>query len=282
MKQKSFLGLGPHGFHRIAYTEWGEAHNARVLVCVHGLTRTGRDFDALAAALADQYRVLCPDMPGRGASDWYAEKEDYGFAQYCADMAALLARAGVDEAHWLGTSMGGLIGMMLAAQPGSPITRLVMNDIGPFLPKAGLEAIGRYVADQPVFDGIDAVVAYLKSTRTGFGPLTDDQWRFLAEHSVKKREDGAYVLHMDPKIGERYLEQPIEDVNMWPIWDRVRCPVMVIRGGESNLLLAETVDEMSRRGPKAEVREAPGYGHAPPLVSADQIALVRDWLLAEG
>jgi pimeloyl-ACP methyl ester carboxylesterase len=279
MKENNFVGLGPHGFHRIAYTEWGDHDNARVLVCVHGMTRTGRDFDALGTALAGDYRVLCPDVAGRGASDWFHAAEDYGLPQYCADMAALVARAGVPEIHWVGTSMGGLIGMMLAAQPHSPIKRLVLNDIGPFLPKAGIEEIAALATEEPVFEDIDAAARHLKATRKAFGRQSDAAWHRMAQLSVRRRDDGKYVYHYDPKIADGYRGRPIEDVDMWALWDLIECPVMVLRGAESTLLLAETAEEMSRRGPKATVNVIPDCGHAPLLSNADNIRIVSDWLL---
>ena len=172
MRNGSYLSLGPKGFHRVVYTDWGERDNRRVLVCVHGLTRNGRDFDALAAALADGYRVVCPDVVGRGASDWLADKSGYGYPQYLNDMAALLAHLDADDVHWVGTSMGGLIGMMLAAQPGTPVTRLVMNDVGPFIPAPALERIAAYVGLNPKFASVEELDAYLRDVYAPFGPFT--------------------------------------------------------------------------------------------------------------
>lgn len=280
MREASYSSLGPHGFHRLAYTEWGRADNPRVVVCVHGLTRTGRDFDALAAALEKDYRLVCPDMPGRGKSDWLAAKEDYEFTQYCTDLTVLLARLGVDKVDWVGTSMGGIIGMMLAAQPNSPIGRLFLNDIGPVISKPGLEAISQYVGASPEWDDLDAAARYFRETRTGFGPLDDDGWRRIAEHAVREGAGGKLVNHYDPKIGERFLDAPADEIEMWPMWDAISCPVAVLRGGVSLLLTEATTDEMSRRGAKAHVRVAPEYGHAPPLMSEEQIGVVRDWLAA--
>ncbi|HEX7951527.1 MAG TPA: alpha/beta fold hydrolase, partial [Burkholderiales bacterium] len=157
MRERSLPCLSPHGFHRLAYYEWGDPDNSRVVICVHGLTRNGRDFDTIAAALAADYRVLCPDVAGRGKSEWLAHKEDYAYPVYCADMAALIARSGAQTVDWIGTSMGGLIGMFLAAQPNSPIRRLVMNDVGPFIPKASLERISTYVGKPVSYDSFEAL-----------------------------------------------------------------------------------------------------------------------------
>jgi pimeloyl-ACP methyl ester carboxylesterase len=276
------LGLTANrGFHRIHYLEWGDPRNARVLVCVHGLTRNGRDFDVLASALTGRYRVLCPDIAGRGDSDWIAES-DYGYPQYCADMAALIARSGAEQVDWVGTSMGGIIGMLLAAQPRSPIRRLLLNDVGPFIPQAAIEAIFENLKEEPVFDNVGAAAEYLARVNAGFGRLSRAQWVSLAETTVRRREDGKYVWKRDPAIAKALLAQPAADVVLWPIWERVKAPTMVLRGAESDLLPAAVAEEMTRRGPKARLETIPEAGHAPALRDPSQIALVRDFLTAPG
>lgn len=276
-----YLGLGPHGFHRIHYTQWGDPDNPRVLLCVHGLTRNGRDFDRLAAALADRYRVLCPDVVGRGRSQWLAVKADYGYPQYCADMAALIARSGAESVDWVGTSMGGLIGMMLAAQPQSPVRRLAINDVGPFIPKIALERIAAYVGLPVSFGDIDELETYLRVVAAPFGPLTDDQWRHLAEHSARPLEAGGYALAYDPGIAEAFKGVELADVNLWPVWEAVRCPVLALRGAESDVLTAADFQAMQERGPRARGVEFAGVGHAPALMAKEQIAVIRDWLAAD-
>lgn len=275
--------LSSAGFHTMAYREWGAPDVDRVVVCVHGLTRNGRDFDALAAALAGSgCRVVCPDVVGRGDSDWLGDPAGYGFPQYLADMTVLLARLDAEAVDWVGTSMGGLIGMMLAAQPGSPLRRLVLNDVGPFLPKAALERIAGYVGQDPRFPDLDAAETYIRDIHAGFGALADPEWRHLTETSVAAAEagDGTLRLRYDPGIGANFRARPVEDVDLWPIWDRITVPTLALRGAESDLLLPETAAEMARRGPRAELAEIAGCGHAPALMDPDQIALVRDWLLA--
>jgi pimeloyl-ACP methyl ester carboxylesterase len=279
MRQGSLLGLGPGGFHRIAYTEWGDPANPRVLLCVHGLTRNGRDFDRIAAAMADRCRVVCPDIAGRGRSDWLPAAEHYGYPQYCADMTALIARTGAERVDWLGTSMGGFIGMMMAAQKNTPVERLVVNDVGPFIPKAAAARIASYVGADPTFDDFAAALAYIRRVAAPFGPLSDAEWRHLTEHSVKPR-DHKLALRHDPKITVPFTSKPPEDVDLWPVWDAVRCPTLVLRGAESDLLLRETAEAMTRRGPKAQLMEFPGIGHAPALMAPEQIAAVREFLLA--
>ncbi|WP_199720773.1 alpha/beta fold hydrolase [Azospirillum cavernae] len=278
MSERSFLGLSAAGFHRVAYTQWGR-DDAPAVLCVHGLTRNGRDFDPLALALADRRRVACPDVVGRGKSAWLPVPALYGYPQYCADMAALIARMGVDQVDWVGTSMGGLIGMTLAAQPNNPIRRLVINDVGPLISKVGLQRIADYVGKDPVFEDVAAVEAYLRFTLMGFGRLTDGQWRHLAEHSARQRPDGLLGLAYDPGIADAFKAQPMQDVDLWALWDRVTCPVLVLRGAESDLLTAETAEEMTRRGPGARIIEIPHTGHAPALMSEEQIAVVRSFLL---
>lgn len=275
--EKSCQGLSATGFHRIAYREWGTGD--RAIVCVHGLTRNGRDFDVLAADLADSLkaRVICPDVVGRGRSGRLANPDNYSYAQYLADMAVLLARLDVPQVDWVGTSMGGLIGMMLAAQPGSPIRRLVINDVGPFIPKAALERIGDYVGLDPFFADLDAVESYLRRRYAGFGALTDAQWQHMAQTSADAR-DGGYRLAFDPGISRIFKTSAIDDLDMWPLWSMIQQPVLVVRGGRSDLLLADTADRMTKEGPRARLYTVPDAGHAPALMAADQVAAVRDFL----
>lgn len=279
MRPHTLLNLGPHGFHRTRYYEWGDPANPRVVMCVHGLTRTGRDFDALAAALAPHFRVICPDVVGRGESDWLAYKQDYGYPQYLSDMAALIARAGVDHVAWVGTSMGGLIGMMLAAQPRNPVRRLVMNDVGPLVPRAALQRLASYVGKAGSFPSIEALESYVRQVCAPFGLLTDAQWRHLALSSARRNDDGSLSPAYDPGIGAAFSGE-LQDVVLWPLWDAVACPTLVLRGSLSDLLLRETALDMTRRGPRAALEEFEGIGHAPALMADDQIEAVRRFLLA--
>ena len=279
MRTDHIMCVGPHGIHRMVYYEWGDPTNPKVLLCVHGLTRTGRDFDELARALAPHYRVICPDVVGRGLSDWLTVKTDYTIPLYVSDLFTLLGKIRPKTLHWLGTSMGGLIGMTLAAQPMSPIDKLVLNDVGPVLSAASLERIGRYVAETPHFATQEEAEAYLRRIHAPFGPLTDAQWRHLTLHSVRQDVDGRWVLRYDPGIAVPFQTQPALDVDLWALWDAIRCPTLVLRGAESDLLTRETAEEMTRRGPCAKLVEIPGVGHAPALMDPQQIALVRDFLL---
>lgn len=278
---KTVQCLSPAGLHRMAYTEWGERDNPRVLVCVHGLTRNGRDFDALAEALSAHYRVICPDVVGRGQSSHLRDPAHYVIPQYVADMVTLIARLGVDSVHWLGTSMGGLIGMALAAQENSPIRRLVLNDVGPMITAASLERIAAYVGTDPSWASEAEAEGYLRTVSASFGPLTDTQWRQLTESSIRLRTDGRWVFRYDPRIAEPFKAAFVgQDIDLWPLYERIACPTLALRGAESDLLERNVWQQMGERGPAAELAEIPAVGHAPMFQSGDQIALVRDFLLS--
>ena len=281
MRQRTVQCLGPHGLHRMAYTEWGDAANPRVLICVHGLTRNGRDFDFLAQALSDRYRVVCPDVVGRGASDRLKVADDYHLPLYAGDMVTLIARLDVEQVHWVGTSMGGLIGMALAAQENTPITRLVLNDVGPLITASSIKRIGEYVGKAPTFASIEQAEVYIRFVAATFGALTDAQWRHLTVHAVRPAAGGGYEMTYDPAIGEPFRKaMGDEDVNLWPLYDAVRVPTLLLRGAQSDLLLHDTALEMAQRGPKAQLVEVPNVGHAPMLMDEFQIGAVREFLLA--
>ena len=281
MRQRHVRCASPRGLHRISYLEWGDPRNEQVLICVHGMTRCARDFDALAATMSDRYRVVCPDVAGRGDSDWLADPLLYQLPQYLADMVTLVARLDVEEVHWVGTSMGALIGMTLAAQANSPVRKLVMNDAGPVVAKASLERIAAYVGLAPAFPDIAAADKYVRAVSATFGPHSDAEWRFLTEVVVRRNADGTLRMHYDPKLGEPFkAKMPESDLELWPLWDAISCPALVLRGSESDLLLPATCEQMKQRGPKAKVVELAGVGHAPTLMHNDQIAVVREFLLS--
>jgi pimeloyl-ACP methyl ester carboxylesterase len=278
MRQRRLACLGPHGFHELAYTEWGDPDHEHVVVCVHGLTRNGRDFDVLASRLATRCRVLCPDVAGRGHSEWLQHKADYAYPTYLADMAALVARSSARQVDWVGTSMGGLIGTFLAATPGTPIRRMVVNDVGPFIPRAALERIASYVGTDPRFADLAEAEAYLRRVHAPFGPLSDEQWHHLATHGTRPRSEGGFGLAYDPGIAEAF-RGGVADVDLWPVWDRVGCEVLVVRGAESDLLDAATAQRMVEAlGARARLIEFAGIGHAPAFMAADQIAAVESFL----
>lgn len=280
-RQGDFLSFAEQRFYRIAYTEWGDRSSEHVVVCVHGLSRQGRDFDALAAALADRgCRVVCPDLVGRGRSDRLDDPAHYALPQYASDMAALIAHLGVWQLDWIGTSLGALVGMMLAAARDAPIRRLVVNDIGPFLPWTALRRIGNDLRSAPqVFPNLDAGEAYLRMVHAPFGQLTDPQWRHMAEHSFVPDPAGGVRAHYDPAIVEAFRRGQVYNVGLWRYWDRIRCPVLLLRGEQSDLLTAETAHEMTRRGPGAKLVGIAECGHAPALMDDLQINLVSDWIV---
>jgi pimeloyl-ACP methyl ester carboxylesterase len=280
--------ISPTGLHRMAYWEWaGPTPEAPVLLCVHGLARQGRDFDSLARALQDRYRVVCPDVVGRGRSDWLPSPQGYTPPAYVPDMVALIARLGVEQVDWLGTSMGGLIGLGLAAQPVvggrlHPIRRLILNDVGPSVKLEWVQRIQAYLGKAPSFDSFDQGVAYLSAISAGFGPHTPAQWAALSKPMLLER-DGRWHLHYDPAIAVAVAATTAEvaagsEALLWHIWDSLRCPALVLRGSESDVLPADVATAMSQRGPRARVVEFAGVGHAPTLVQPEQIAAVRAFL----
>jgi len=279
-RRRSLLCASPAGLHRIAYREWGDPRNRDVLVCVHGLTRSGRDFDELARALCAQFRVVCPDVAGRGDSDRLADPKLYTWTQYVADMVTLIARLDVETVNWLGTSMGGFVGMALAAQAASPVRRLVLNDAAPVIGKAALERIAGYLGQALRFETLEDAEKYVRTISAPFGPHSDAQWRLLTENWVRTNEDGSWRPHYDMRIGEAFrATMPEKDLELWHLYDAVRCPTLLVRGEHSDVVSRQSAAEMTRRGPKAKVVEIRGVGHAPTLLQPDQIAVVRDFLL---
>lgn len=313
MTKHSYLSLGPTGFHRVAYTDWGDPSARHVVVCVHGLSRNSRDFDFLARTLEPDCRVVCPDVVGRGDSEWLADRSGYTFGTYLADAAALIARVTTPprasfftELHrqlrarlggaaepqrldWVGTSMGGLIGLLLAAKPGSPIRRLVLNDVGPLVPWDALLRLSGALAHGTRFAERAAAEAQLRAACATFGIDDEAHWSHLLDHSIAEDDDGSFVLRFDPALAHRPKspdpELPLgpdflRGVDLWSAWDAVRCPVLVLRGADSDVLRSETVDRMVRSRANVRAVTFDGVGHAPALMSAVQIAAVRDFLLA--
>lgn len=277
--------LGRDGFLRLAYAEWGPRDAAQTIVCVHGVSRNGRDFDVLAAALAESgVRVICPDLPGRGRSDWLGSPTHYTDRAYTRAIATLIARLDVEQVDWVGTSLGGHIGMLMAGEPRSPIRRLVLNDFGARVSAVSLRRIGGYLRQDWRFRTVDQAETHLREIHAPFGELTDVQWQHLARHSTVDDGNAGVRFHFDPGISMRFAVPIMFDVVLWHLWDAVECPVLVLRGASSDLLSAGTVEEMQRRGRSARtglVRavEVPDCGHAPALMDEAQISLVRDFLI---
>ena len=279
--------LDARGLHRMAYWEHGDPRNPRVLVCVHGLSRQGRDFDVLAAALSGHYRVVCPDVVGRGFSDWLTDPMAYAVPTYVADMVTLLARLDAKELHFLGTSMGGLIGIGLGSLANSPVRRLVLNDVGPMIEPPASARIAEYVGRNMHFPDEQAASSYLRDVAAGFGPMSDEQWLALTRPMLRPDDEGppgAVRLHYDPQIAVPIRAMTAEILaaatrHLWQAYDAIGCPTLLLRGADSDLLSRATAQEMTRRGPKARLMEFAEVGHAPMLVVPDQIAAVREFLL---
>ena len=276
--------LDSRGLHRMAYWEWGDATNPHVLVCVHGLSRQGRDFDTLAQSLCSHYRVVCPDVVGRGRSDWLTDPMGYAIPAYVADMVTLLARLNASVVDWVGTSMGGLIGMGLAALAGSPVRRLVLNDVGPTIQPVALQRIGTYLGQPAHWPTQQAAADALLAISQGFGKHTPEQWMALTRPQLKPDGDG-FKPHYDPAIAMPFRAITPElaaagEALLWQSYERVSAQVLLLRGLQSDLLSAATAKAMTERGPRARQVEFAGVGHAPTLVQADQVQVVRDFLLS--
>lgn len=297
MKQNYYLGVSPEGFHEVAYTEWGNwSAQFPGVICVHGLTRNGRDFDELAMYLSNKGRyVLCPDVVGRGESSWFTKPSNYNFTQYVSDMNALIARSNTHRIDWIGTSMGGLIGMMIAALPNSPIRKLVINDVGPQIPLKALKRLGKYAGKDPIFKTVEEAKVYCKINYADFGDLSEEQWDHFTEHSIKERAPNLYTLKVDPGIRNsksasqwlnefihhprKALEGIFYDVDLWAIWKQIRCPVLVIHGQRSDILTPEIIVNMRRTHPYIELYEVENAGHAPALLDQKDHEVIYNWLI---
>jgi pimeloyl-ACP methyl ester carboxylesterase len=273
--------LGVSGFHNLHATEWGPPGSERVVLCAHGYSGNGRDFDVLARALAAQgARVICPDFAGRGRSAWLPSFS-YHFAQYLADVRTLLTHLKLGEVDWIGTSMGGLLGMMLAAQAHSPVRRLVVNDAGAYLPLDALQHISRNLHSAQPFASLQQAEAHLRHTHREWGDISDAQFRQLTLHGTRRERDG-FHLHYDPQLATALQPMPFAPgIYLWDSWYRVRCPVLLLRGERSAVFPAHVAQTMLDVKPQARLLELAGCGHAPALMSREQVAAVRDFVIPE-
>jgi pimeloyl-ACP methyl ester carboxylesterase len=294
------------GGHRMAYWLWGRPDAPHVVVCVHGLSRQGRDFDVLAQALCAQavaqpggIRVVCPDVAGRGESDWLKDPMGYQLPSYAADMLALLARlherSPITTLDWLGTSMGGLIGMALCGQSGlplpAPVRKLVLNDVGPVIQWQAIERIGAYLGRARDFNTVQEALDAMAADFQSFGAHTPEQWLALSRPMVKPVADalpanagGRFRLHYDPAIAVPFKEVTEASAQqgealLWQLYDAIKAETLLLRGAQSDLLSLQTAHAMTRRGPRARLIEFEGVGHAPTLIANDQVAAVTDFLL---
>jgi pimeloyl-ACP methyl ester carboxylesterase len=272
----------------MAYKEWGDADNPNVLVCVHGVTRVSDDFDKLARALCQDYRVVCPDVVGRGRSGKLRNAQLYRIPQYVSDMVTLLARVLANgerqTVDWFGTSMGGLIGMGLASLPDSPVSKLVLNDIGPTLDAVAVQRIGDYIGQEVRFPTFEAGAKFVREVSLTFGEHTDEEWYKLAADVLREDKDGSWVRHYDMGLALPFQSVTPESAKadeamLWTAYDAIKCPTLLVRGANSDLLSRDTAVAMTQRGPKARLIEIPDVGHAPTFLHDDQIAIATDFLL---
>ena len=271
--------INPGGFHKVAYHSWGADRGRRPVICVHGLSRHGGDFDPLAERLAGSRRLICPDLVGRGASDWLPDANDYHVAQYNCDLTTLISATGCTEVDWIGTSLGGLCGIVMAGLPNTPIRRLVVNDVAPEVPVAALRRVSDYLTGPQRFADYAAVETHLRRVHAAFGPMTDDDWRHMAHTSVYLGDDGLYAPHFDPDIAVNFRHYwRLVRLDVWNYWKRITCPILIIRGAESDFLTADLLARMIADQPEASVIEIDGVGHTPTLNTADQIDAIGAWL----
>lgn len=291
--KEHFLNISEKdGERKLAYTSWGDDLNGQVLLCVHGLSRNSRDFDFLAKSLADKYRIICIDVAGRGNSDWLQDKKRYNYRTYVADVLLLLKSLKINIVDWVGTSMGGIMGMMVAAQRPDLINKMVLNDIGSLISGEALDKIFKYVSQNLQFDSFGAACDNLKSRMATFGVSEDEHWQHILKHTIQER-DGKYTYRYDPKIVQKLplsfrilgnlknLKRigKCPDINLDKFWNAIQCPVFVMRGAESGILSEQTYKAMlASRGNVSGVQIG-GVGHAPMLMDEMQISLIREWLV---
>lgn len=278
--------ISPDGLHRMFYKDWGDVNNPNVLLCVHGVSRVSDDFDVLAQELAPHFRVICPDVVGRGRSGWLKSPQHYQIPQYVSDMVTLLARINPKRLSYLGTSMGGMIGMGLASLPDNPVQKLILNDIGPVLNASAMDRIGQYLGRPIQFATFDEANDYIRSISIPFGEHTEQQWQKLSRDVLCQDKEGKWTRNYDLKLALAMQGMTPEmtktaQTMLWAAYDAITCPTLLLRGAESDLLLADTAQQMTQRGPKAKLVEFEKVGHAPTLLHANQIAVIKEFLLEE-
>jgi pimeloyl-ACP methyl ester carboxylesterase len=274
------------GPHSMRYHEWGDPNNSKVVICVHGVARCAYDFQVLAKVLSKDYRVICPDIVGRGFSDWLADGKAYQISQYVTDMSNLMVHLGLRKVDWVGTSMGGLIGLLMANLPAQPIRRLILNDVGPAINSEALIRIGSYIGKTPKFLTQEEGVAYYKQILESFGKHSEEEWRALCLPTLRPipiELGGGWRVHYDPKIADNFVQTTptllhASEMALWNVWDHLSMPILVIRGEQSDLLSKESVLQMCQRNSGASYVEIPDVGHAPTLIHKDQIKLVQSFL----
>lgn len=278
MKTQYVTSCSIGGLHQLAYTDWGDKENPDILVCSHGLTRNKHDFDALAQKLSPKRRVICFDLPGRGESDWLNNKLAYDYNQYTVDALMIIARTGAKKVDWLGTSMGGLLGMAIASLENSPIKTLILNDVGPFIPKAALMRIADYVGKPPHFNTANELENYMRTIYAGFGELTNEQWKHLLRYGHRTLDSGQLTLNYDPDISLAFSNKPLNDIDLWPVWNSIQQRSLIIRGENSDLLERSTAEKMIESHPNSELLHIINTAHSPALMNNNDIGLIEHWL----
>lgn len=266
--------------HNISYTKWGSGE--KLLVCVHGLTRNGRDFDFLAEALSPYYTVLCPDMPGRGKSEWLGDPKLYNNNYYVELTAALIKHHGHEQVDWVGTSMGGLMGMIATALQPKLIRKMVLNDIGPYISAEGMRRIATYIKDEVKFPTLEAAQRRFREIFAPFRIESEEHWQHFFEHGFRVAE-GGYSFNHDPAIGAVFKDEQgniitLQEFDLWRLWDAIKTEILVLRGEKSDILSREVFERMMQ---KAQGKEFAGFGHVPPLINEEQIGIVKDFLLTD-
>jgi pimeloyl-ACP methyl ester carboxylesterase len=279
MIEKNFVSSNSQGFHKVVYSDWGNK-NARPIICVPGLTGNGRDFDVIAPELVkDGYRVIAVDLPGRGRSDFLPNPLDYNYHQYCKDLTCLLDTLDLHEVDWLGVSLGGLLGIKIAGEAHKPIRRLILNDVGPTVPKPALDFIHSVISQTYKFKNLEAMEKRMRETRgLTWGPVTDDQWKAMARDNARPLPGGSITYSYDPAIAVIFETQPIGDTDLWPYWDDIVAPTLLIHGAKSVILTKDIVKEMKDRMPAMDYVVFKDAGHVPSLMAPDQIEVIRQWL----
>lgn len=280
--EHSFCSLNSQGSHRITYSDWAP-ENPNPVICVHGLTGNGHDFNDLAQDLIQHgHRVIALDLAGRGRSEFLADPMDYNYAQYERDLTALLVHLDLTtpgSVDWLGVSLGGLLGFRIAGREGSPIKRLLINDVGPEVPEAALDFIYQVIAQEYIFADIPSMEKRMRETRgLSWGPVTDKQWQDMAEHNARALEDGRITYHYDPNIAQIFKTEPTGETDLWPYWDSITCPIKILWGAQSMILTDEIIQAMKSRGPDFDLHIFKDCGHVPSLMAPNQIEVVRQWL----
>ncbi|AIL65750.1 Alpha/beta hydrolase [Rickettsiales bacterium Ac37b] len=279
VRAKEFYVQGKDARHKMAYMEWG-SENKEVVICVHGLTRNSRDFDYLAQELSKTYRVICPDIIGRGKSDWLEDHNLYNYDTYVSDMKQFLQYLNIPEINWIGTSMGGLIGIILSASDDKKVIKnMVLNDIGPFIPEKSLQRIAKYISINPKFSSLAQAERYIRDILSPFGIKKDEDWKYITMHSILEDSNGNIILAYDPAISKVFSQaDALKDIDLWNLWDKVCANILVLRGTLSDVLEQKTAEYMVKNKDSALLVEFQDIGHAPALMSSEQISIIKNWL----